>query len=252
MNMNICNINYKVKDTEILNNISFSLDENQLIGIIGANGSGKTTLLKHIYRSIKTENKIFINNKDISSYTQKEYARILSVMNQEAKQVDNMLTVYDIVLMSRYSYTSLFSFYQKDDIKKVKNILNATGLSGFEDRKFSTLSGGEKQRTLLARSLAQETDIIVLDEPTNHLDVKYKIELMEIIKNYNGLSIMTLHDLNLASKYCDRIIALKDGAIVIDDTANNVFTKENLKLLYGVDFKIVKDDSIGIYYWYIE
>ncbi len=248
MKINVCNISYKVKGAEILNNISFSLDKNELIGIIGANGSGKTTLLKHIYRNIKTENKIFIDNKDISTYTQKEYAKILSVMNQEAKEVDNMLTVYDIVLMSRYSYTSLFSYYRKEDIKKVDDILSTIGLMEFKNRKFATLSGGEKQRTLLARSLSQETGILILDEPTNHLDIKYKIELMERIKKYQGLSIMTLHDLNLAAKYCDRIIALKDGKIILDDVAKNIFTKKNLKLIYDVDFKIVQDENIGVYY----
>ncbi len=233
MDIRIDDLNYIVKqksiDKTILKNISFNVDgQNQIVGVIGANGSGKTSLLRHIHRQLKTHNSVFINGKDINDYDGKQFAKLLAVMNQEEEQVDAQLTVKDIVLMSRYAYTALFSYYSKEDLALVDEIISSTGLSGFEERKFSTLSGGEKQRVLLAKALAQGTDIIILDEPTNHMDIKYKLELMEILKRHKGLIIMTLHDLNLVSKYCDRIIALKNGAIKVDGGVDDVFKTDVL------------------------
>ncbi len=172
----------------------------------------------------------------------------MAVMNQEREAIDRQLTVEDIILMSRYAYTRLFSYYSKDDIAEVDKFIKIAGLSGFEQRKFKTLSGGEKQRVLLAKTLAQGTAIIVLDEPTNHMDVKYKLELMEILKGHSGLIIMTIHDLNLAAKYCDRVIGLKAGKIIVDAPANDVFQADVLFDLFEVNFKLAQDEKIGIYY----
>ncbi|MDZ5034502.1 ABC transporter ATP-binding protein, partial [Clostridium perfringens] len=181
--------------------------------VIGPNGSGKSTLLKNIYRLYKpSSGSILLDNKELSKMKDKDCAKEIAVLAQESNTHFDF-TVKQIVKMGRYPYKSVFEDYSKDDLKMVKEMLKKVGLESYSDRNFSELSGGEKQRTLIARALVQNTDFLVLDEPTNHLDIGYQIQLMDLVKSLNITTLAAIHDMNLAAMYCDYLIVMKDGKI---------------------------------------
>ena len=211
------------------------MQKGSFIGIIGPNGSGKSTLLKNIYRLYKPcSGEILLDNKKLSQMKDKDCAKEIAVLAQESNsQFD--FTVEQIVKMGRYPYKSVFEDYSKEDLKMVKDMLKKVGLDNYSDRSFSNLSGGEKQRTLIARALVQNTDFLILDEPTNHLDIGYQIQLMDLVKSLNITTLSAIHDMNLASMYCDYLIVMKDGQIVTCGTVKEVITKEMLKEVFGVN-----------------
>ena len=137
--------------------------------------------------------------------------------------------------MGRYPYKSMFEDYSKKDLQMVRDMLKKVGLDGYSDRSFSNLSGGEKQRTLIARALVQNTDFLILDEPTNHLDIGYQIQLMDLVRSLNITTLSAIHDMNIASMYCDYLIVMKAGKIINFGTVEEVITSEMLKNVFGVN-----------------
>ena len=242
-------LSYQIKSHKILDQISLLIPQGKMIGIIGANGSGKTTLLKHLCRRIPSSNHIYLEEQEINQYSNKELAKQISLLSQLNEISERNITVNDLVMMGRYPYKRLFETYNEDDQKLVENALQMTGMDGYQNRKISQLSGGEQQRVLIARAFAQQTPILFLDEPTNHLDIKYKQEIIRLLKEFQGTVILTIHDLNLAFNFCDLIIALKSGKVVKMGTPDELISAELLEELYGVSFKIRKDDNdIWIHY----
>ena len=233
--LKVNNLRFSINKKEILKDISFDVQKGSFIGIIGPNGSGKSTLLKNIYRLYKPcSGEILLDNKKLSQMKDKDCAKEIAVLAQESNsQFD--FTVEQIVKMGRYPYKSVFEDYSKEDLKMVKDMLKKVGLDNYSDRSFSNLSGGEKQRTLIARALVQNTDFLILDEPTNHLDIGYQIQLMDLVKSLNITTLSAIHDMNLASMYCDYLIVMKDGQIVTCGTVKEVITKEMLKEVFGVN-----------------
>lgn len=231
----IKNLRFSIDKKEILKDISFEVPKGSFIGIIGPNGSGKSTLLKNIYRLYKpSSGSIILDNKDLSKMKDKDCAKEIAVLAQESNsQFD--FTVEQIVKMGRYPYKSILEDYSKDDIKMVNDMLEKVGLNNYSDRSFSKLSGGEKQRTLIARALVQNTDFLILDEPTNHLDIGYQIQLMDLIKSLNITTLSAIHDMNIASMYCDYLIVMKDGQVKKFGKVEEVITSEMLKDVFGVN-----------------
>ncbi len=231
----IKNLRFSIDKKEILKDISFEVPKGSFIGIIGPNGSGKSTLLKNIYRLYKpSSGSITLDNKDLSKMKDKDCAKEIAVLAQESNsQFD--FTVEQIVKMGRYPYKSIFEDYSKDDIKMVNDMLEKVGLNNYSDRSFSKLSGGEKQRTLIARALVQNTDFLILDEPTNHLDIGYQIQLMDLIKSLNITTLSAIHDMNIASMYCDYLIVMKDGQVRDFGKVEDVITSDMLKDVFGVN-----------------
>lgn len=229
------NLGFSINKKEILKNISFEVPKGSFVGIIGPNGSGKSTLLKNIYRLHKPcSGSITLDNKDLSKMKDKECAKEIAVLAQESNsQFD--FTVEQIVKMGRYPYKSIFEDYSKSDIKMVKDMLEKVGLNNYCERSFSNLSGGEKQRTLIARALVQNTDFLILDEPTNHLDIGYQIQLMDLIKSLNITTLSAIHDMNIASMYCDYLIVMKDGEIKDFGKVKDIITPQMLKEIFGVN-----------------
>ncbi|WP_276632219.1 ABC transporter ATP-binding protein, partial [Terrisporobacter hibernicus] len=201
----------------------------------GPNGSGKSTLLKNIYRLYKpSSGKIILDNKDLFTMKDKECAKEIAVLAQESNsQFD--FTVEQIVKMGRYPYKSVFEDYSKDDLKMVSEMLKKVGLDDYSHRSFSNLSGGEKQRALIARALVQNTDFLILDEPTNHLDIGYQIQLMDLVKSMKITTLSAIHDMNIASMYCDYLIVMKDGKIKKFGNVEEVITSQTLKEIFGVN-----------------
>ena len=234
MNIQTDNVKVSFGQKSILQDISLSIRDKEFVGIIGPNGSGKSTFLKCLYRVLQPNNgKIFFDGTEMSSLSHRDTALKMAVVAQHST-VNFDFSVLEMVLMGRSPYKGLLDRDQIDDYEIARHALAQVGLSDFESRNFNTLSGGEQQRVILARALAQRTECLVLDEPTNHLDIKYQLELMTIVKRLDATVVSAIHDLNLASMYCDRLIALKDGSVVCTGTPHEVLTEETIRHIYGV------------------
>ena len=234
MNIQTDNVKVSFGQKSILQDISLSIRDKEFVGIIGPNGSGKSTFLKCLYRVLQPNNgKIFFDGTEMSSLSHRDTALKMAVVAQHST-VNFDFSVLEMVLMGRSPYKGLLDRDQIDDYEIARHALAQVGLSDFESRNFNTLSGGEQQRVILARALAQRTECLVLDEPTNHLDIKYQLELMTIVKRLDATVVSAIHDLNLAAIYCDRLIALKDGSVVCTGTPHEVLTEETIRHIYGV------------------
>ena len=234
----------------ILHDISLAIQDKEFVGIIGPNGSGKSTFLKCLYRVLQPSGgKIYFDGSELSSLSHRDTSLKMAVVAQHST-VNFDFSVLEMVLMGRSPYKGLLDRDQLDDYEIARHALSEVGLSDFESRNFNTLSGGEQQRVILARALAQRTECLVLDEPTNHLDIKYQLELMTIVKRLDATVVSAIHDLNLAAIYCDRIIALKEGHIVCSGTPQEVLTAETIRHIYGVSAMVqtLPDGRLNIIY----
>lgn len=250
--MNICatDIKMEIGNNEILKGVSIDSKNREFIGIIGPNGSGKSTLLKCIYRILKPNNGcIMLGEEDISKMSVKETAKKLAVVAQH-NYYNFDFSVGEVVLMGRSPHKKSLEPDNSEDYDIVNESLEKVGMLGFKNRSFSTLSGGEQQRVILARALAQQTPCLILDEPTNHLDIKYQLSLLNIVKSLNLTIISAIHDLNIASMYCDRLFVMKNGRIVGMGTPQEVLTKEFIKEIYDIDVEIVYDSKGDLHILY--
>lgn len=229
------NLSFSIDKKEILKDICFDIEKGSFVGIIGPNGSGKSTLLKNIYRLYKpSSGNILLDNKELGKMKDKDCGKEIAVLAQESSTHFDF-TVNQIVKMGRYPYKSVFEDYSKADLQMVKEMLQKVGLKNFGERSFSELSGGEKQRTLIARALVQNTNFLILDEPTNHLDIGYQIQLMDLVKGLNITTLAAIHDMNLAAMYCDYLIVMKEGKIIQFGTVEEVISTKMLKEVFGVN-----------------
>ena len=243
MNITAENIKMKIGDNEILKGVSIDSKNREFVGIIGPNGSGKSTLLKSIYRILKpNDGCIKLGDMDISKMSIKESAKKMAVVSQH-NYYNFDFTVKEVVSMGRSPHKKNLERDNIEDFEIVKESLQKVGMSEFSNRSFSTLSGGEQQRVILARALAQKTPCLILDEPTNHLDIKYQLSLLNIVKSVDLTVISAIHDLNIASMYCDRLFVMKDGQIVASGTPQDILTKELIKEIYEIDVEIIKDSK---------
>ena len=249
MNIKSENINVTLEKNNILKGINIEVDNKEVVGIIGPNGSGKSTLLKCIYRVLKpNDGAILLDNVDIKEMSVKESSKRLAVLSQH-NNYNFDFTVKDIVLMGRSPHKKFMERDNKEDYDIVNEALKKVDMFEFKDRSFQSLSGGEQQRVILARALAQQPKCLILDEPTNHLDIKYQLQLMRIVKGLGIEVIAATHDLNIAAMYCDKIYVLKDGEIIKYGKPKDVLTKEIIKDVYEVDAEvIVNEDRVNIYY----
>ena len=250
MNIKTENINVTLEKNNILKGINIEVDNKEFVGIIGPNGSGKSTLLKCIYRILKpSEGVIKLDGIDMKNISIKESSKKLSVLSQH-NNYNFDFTVKEIVLMGRAPYKKFMERDNKEDYDIVNDALEKIDMLEFKDRSFQSLSGGEQQRVILARALAQKPKCLILDEPTNHLDIKYQLSLLNIVKSLNLTIISAIHDLNIASMYCDRLFVMKNGRIVGMGTPQEVLTKEFIKEIYDIDVEIVYDSKGDLHILY--
>ncbi|MDU6853739.1 MAG: ABC transporter ATP-binding protein [Zhenhengia sp.] len=235
LKLQVNNLKFSIDNEEILKDISFDIKKGAFVGIIGPNGSGKSTLLKNIYRVYKpSSGKIILEERVLSKLKEKECAQKIAVLAQESNTYFDF-TVEQIVKMGRYPYKSIFEDYSKEDLQIVRQTLQKVGLENDMNRTFSKLSGGEKQRALIARALVQNADFLILDEPTNHLDIGYQIQLMDLVKNLKMTTLAAIHDINLAAMYCDYLIVIHKGKIIKVGSPEEVITVALLKEIFGVN-----------------
>ena len=239
------NITYSIDSKLIVDGVSLDVQEGSFVGLVGPNGCGKSTLLKNIYRVYKPDSgKVYIDGRATSEMRGKEIAKEMSVMQQE-NHVEFDMSVFDMVMLGRYAHQKIFHNDMANERKIVRSALAEVGLAGYDDRSFLSLSGGEKQRALVARALVQRAPLIVLDEPTNHLDIGYQYQIMNILKKQKLTVLSAIHDLNIASCYCDRIILMKNGRIVGTGTPEEMFVPDRIKELFGVDSMVTVNSATG-------
>ena len=225
----------------ILKGIDLDIGDRELVGIIGPNGSGKSTLLKCIYRVLKpAKGAVYLDGKALDNYSYRDTALRIAVAAQH-NYYNFDFSVKDMVLIGRSPHKKALDRDTAEDWRIVAESLEMVGMTAFADRSFSTLSGGEQQRVILARALAQGTPCLILDEPTNHLDIKYQLQLMDLARGLDRTVIAAVHDLNIAAMYCDRLYAVKDGRIIGQGAPKTLLTPEFIREVYEVDAQIITD-----------
>lgn len=243
MDLTCKNISYSIKDKQILKNVSLNVSGNKFFTILGPNGCGKTTLLKSIYRVLKPSfGEILLNNKNIENIRLKDSAKEMAVVVQ-FNEINFDCNVEDIVMLGRSPHINFLQSEKQNDFDIVKDALRDVGMLDKANRSYSSLSGGEKQRVALARAIAQKPSLLLLDEPTNHLDIKYKLEILHIIKDLNINVLAVLHDIQLACKFSDYLFLMKGGEIKYEGIPRQTVTESSMKDVYGVNCKISWSDD---------
>ncbi|MCR4416708.1 MAG: ABC transporter ATP-binding protein [Ignavibacteria bacterium] len=239
-------LNFLYPDTNkvILSDINLTFHQNQFTVILGPNGSGKTTLVKLIARLLKPNSgKLFLKNQPFELIRANDFYRMISYVPQKFFSI-YPYTVFEIVLMGRSLHFNFLGLEKKDDIQKVNEVLKQLGLEHLAKKRITEISGGELQKVILARSIVQDSEILLLDEPNTHLDLKHQIQIFELLKNLQlqGKTIIAVsHDINLASFYADRLIFLKDGIIKYDGDINSVLKEEIIEDVFEIENKVVFD-----------
>jgi len=225
----------------IIHNISLKFAPGEIVAIIGPNGSGKTTMMRAMCRVLKPSGgRVLLDGRDIRELHARRVAQIISWVSQ-SNTLAWPFTVHQVVGMGRFPHRGWVASYTKDDHRAVDAAIRATGLWEHRDRLINTLSGGEAQRAIIARALAQKPRMLILDEPVAHLDMKYKIAILDLVRNLakQGISIViSLHDLNLAGLYADRIALLSAGKLFATGVPNLILSKKNLETVYETEVLI--------------
>jgi len=246
------NLSFGYESGLALTNISFTLDEGELLALIGPNGSGKSTLLKLLLGFLRPRaGEVELFDAPLSSYVPKERARQIAYVSQQPVS-SFPLTVFELVALGRYPHASRFGS-SAADLSAVEEALDYTASRALAARRFATLSGGEQQKVLIARALAQSARILLLDEPTLHLDLHYQLQIFAGLKRLcaqKRLTIVTvLHDLNLVSLFADKALLLSGGKLRAFGPVAEVVTECKIKELLGVDIKAMTDAATGIRYF---
>ncbi len=222
-----------------LHGVSLEIPPGDLIGILGPNGSGKTTLLRLLGGMLTpASGRVMIDGRDLARIPRREVAKRIAVVPQETR-LSFEYSVLEVVLMGRYPHLSAFELESQQDLAIAREALAATGTLALEDRLFPTLSGGEKQRVIIASALAQSAGLMLLDEPTTALDPGYQIEIATLLRRLNAERGVTMavatHDLNLAAGLCRRLILLRKGRVLAAGPTDQVLTRESVRALYDVE-----------------
>jgi len=247
--LRINNIACRYDAANVLENIDFSAKGGDFIGVVGPNASGKSTLLKSISKVLKPHTGVvLLNERDVYTFKSAEIAKNLAVVPQESV-ISFAFTALEVVLMGRTPHLNRFEMESTQDLIIAQKSMELTNTWYLAERPIDTLSGGEKQRIIIARALTQEPRVLLLDEPTDHLDINHQIEILDLIKRLSKEEEMVVigvfHDLNIVSQYCDRLILLHKGRIFAAGEAGDVLTGENIEKVYGVKVTVKQDDISG-------
>ena len=229
--------------------MTFEVGRGQIVGLLGPNGSGKTTLLRILSGILRpASGRVALNGTEVGRLSHRELARQIAVVPQETHATFDF-SVLDIVLMGRYPHLGAFELEGIADLEIAREALAATGTTAFESRQFATLSGGEKQRVVIASALAQASALLLLDEPTASLDLGYQFEIAALLGRLNRTRgttmVVSTHDLNLAGRYCGRLVLMHEGELVRDGPPREVLTEELIRSTYGVEAQVRHDPVAG-------
>jgi len=237
--LEVNNLSVCYGSVDIVNNISFSLKENQWMMIVGPNGAGKSTIINAISQGVPYKGRVSFFGTDITSLKPSELAKCIGVLTQN-HYVSYPFTVEEVVKLGRYAYSAgIFSTLSEEDYEKINTAIEITGMQPFRNHPVPTLSGGELQRTFLAQVFAQDPKILILDEPTNHLDLVYQKQMFELIGEWirqaGRAVISVVHDLSLAKAYGTDAILMDKGSIISSGRISDVLTAEHLQTVYSMD-----------------
>jgi len=242
LKLKINKLSFSYNSTPILEDVELEVGLGEMLCIVGPNGSGKSTLLKCINQILKTEqNSVLINGQDANTMNLKELSMIMGYVPQSSTSAF-AFTVFDVVLMGRKPYIN-WNLSDRDS-EIVAEMLDFLGIGSLSMRHFTELSGGEQQKVIIARALAQQPQLLLLDEPTSSLDIKHQLEILCILKSLAETKhcsvIVAMHDLNLASRFSDRLLMLKRGCVFAVGTPESVLTEETIESVYGVKVRVSK------------
>jgi iron complex transport system ATP-binding protein len=248
MILEIDSVCFAYQSTDVLKDVSFNAAEGEVIGILGKNGCGKTTLMKCINAHLRPHSgRIAIDGNHVSEMSKKELARKMAVVAQHSN-MSFPFTVLETVMMGLYPTSEWMHAPTGEEMERVLDAMNSTGISEFAERPVTELSGGERQRALISRALVQDPEIFLLDEPTLHLDVNHQFNLMEMVnrlaREKDMLVIVVTHDIALAARYCDRVILMEKGEIIGSGRTEDVITSENLMKVFSVHADVTYDERI--------
>lgn len=226
----------------VLRNITLEVASGEILGLIGPNGSGKSTLIRGVTRLIALhDGQVFLNGREIRQLSRENIARTVAVVPQNAS-LPELFTALEVVLMGRTPHLGRFRHESARDFTIAWQAMEATDTLGLAERRVGELSGGERQRLCIARALAQEPKVLLLDEPTAHLDINHQAETLNLVRalcRNRGLAVLAaLHDLNLATQYCDRLVMIAGGGIHSQGRPDEVITPASIREVYGVDVHI--------------
>lgn len=245
MKLRVKDVEFGYRSAQVLRSVCAEIDGKEMIGIVGPNGAGKSTLIRCMDRILKPScGCILLDEKDMSKMALPDIAKKIGYIPQNSAH-KFPATVFDTILIGRRPHLGWRS--SEIDTEKVLDVIELLKIERFAMRDINELSGGEYQRVVIARALVQEPDILLLDEPTSDLDIRHQLEAMDIIqsivKDRDIAAIFVIHDLNLCSRYADRIIMMKDGEIFSEGLPSSVMTSENIRSVYGVESKVYNGDN---------
>jgi iron complex transport system ATP-binding protein len=245
VSLDLIGLSVDIGGRPIVKDIDISVPDGRFVGLLGPNGSGKSTILKAIYRVHRpAAGRVLLDGADLLSMPHKASARRIAVVAQEST-VEFDFTVLEMVMIGRTPHKRAFDRDDETDRSIVAEAIERVGCERLAYRSFNTLSGGEKQRVLIARAIAQGADHLILDEPTNHLDIRYQIEVLELVAGFGMTILAALHDLSLAALFCDTVCVLSDGVVVTSGPPKAVITVEMVRHAYGADVLVVEHPETG-------
>jgi iron complex transport system ATP-binding protein len=242
LKLKINKLSFSYNSTPILKDVELEVGLGEMVCIVGPNGSGKSTMLKCINQILETEqNSVLIDGQDVNSLSLRELSMIMGYVPQTSTSAFSF-TVFDVVLMGRKPYIN-WNLSDRDS-EIVAEMLDFLGIGDLAMRHFTELSGGEQQKVIIARALAQQPKLLLLDEPTSSLDIKHQLEILCILKSLAESKhcsvIVAMHDLNMASRFSNRLLMLKRGCVFAVGTPESVLTEENIESVYGVKVRVSK------------
>ncbi len=241
------NIRFSYHSDQVLKGVSFDIDDGNVLCLVGPNGSGKTTLVRCIDRILDPEGSVFLDGMDIRDMHRSTIAKNIGYVPQAGTRIA-AASVFEVVMMGRTPHMGWST--SEEDIDWTEKAIHFLGIEQLADREYNELSGGQQQKVLIARAVAQNPKVLLLDEPTNSLDIRHQLEALSIIHHLSretGITIiMAVHDLTLAARYADQLMMLKKGQLVAFGTPDELITTERIKDVYGVESKIFRDTDAGL------
>jgi iron complex transport system ATP-binding protein len=245
VSLELVGLSVDIARRRIVTGVDVEVPDGHFVGLLGPNGSGKSTILKALYRVHRpVAGRALLDGADLLTMRPREAARRVAVVAQEST-VEFDFTVFEMVMMGRTPHKGSFDRDDESDRSLVSRAIEQVGCDHLSERSFNTLSGGEKQRVLIARAIAQGADHMILDEPTNHLDIRYQVEVLELVAGLGVTVLAALHDLSLAAMFCDSVYLLADGRIVAGGRPEAVITAPMVRHAYGADVLVVEHPETG-------
>lgn len=238
------NATFAIPTRTLLHSVSLQFEQGKVYGLIGHNGSGKSTLIKLLAKqNTLSGGRILFNQQELSRWSSREFAKQVAYLPQHLPQATN-LTARELIAMGRYAWNGLFGSNKQKDHEAIERALTLTHTEQFAEQLVDTLSGGERSRIWLAMLLAQQSKFLLLDEPLAALDIAHQVEVMELVKKLahelNLGVIIVIHDINLAARYCDQLVALHSGKLLAQGDAFEIVNSPKLKQIYGIDLNVIE------------